>query len=68
MGDNKQLIEIIVEKDGSFSVQAKEGFSGESCRNQTRQLEMVLGGEATSTTNTKDYYDDGGDVNINLSR
>lgn len=69
MGENtKQLVEITIKKDGSFAVQAKEGFSGETCRSQTRQLEMVLGGETTGTTNTKDYYDDGGDVNINLSR
>lgn len=64
--DEKQLVEITIKKDGSFSFEAKEGFQGESCKNQTKQLEMVLGGETTGTTKTKDYYDGGGDVNINL--
>jgi hypothetical protein len=62
----KQLVEIKIKKDGSFAVQAKEGFAGESCRKQTHDLEMVLGGEAVSTENTKEYYDDGGDMNANL--
>ena len=63
----KQLVEITVKKDGTFSFEAKEGFQGESCRNQTKELEMVLGGEATSSKNTKGFYDgDGGDVNVNL--
>jgi hypothetical protein len=63
----KQLVEITVKKDGTFSFEAKEGFQGESCRNQTKELEMVLGGDATGTKNTKGYYDgDGGDVNVNL--
>lgn len=64
--DNKQVVEITIKKDGSFTFLAKEGFSGENCRNQTKQLEMVLGGEAVSSTNTKDYYD-GGDMNSNLN-
>lgn len=67
MSENtKQLVEITIKKDGSFTFLAKEGFAGENCRNQTKQLEMVLAGEQTSTTNTKDYYD-GGDINSNIN-
>lgn len=62
----KQVVEITVKKDGSFSFEAKEGFKGSSCRNQTKQLEMILGGEVDSTENTKDYYD-GGNMNTNLN-
>lgn len=62
----KQVVEIKINKEGGFTFLAKEGFHGESCRNQTKQLEMVLGGEAVSTENTKDYYD-GGDMNSNLN-
>ena len=29
---NKQVIEIRIKKDGSYTLQAKEGFAGESCR------------------------------------
>lgn len=66
--DEKQVIEITVSKDGTYTFNAVEGFSGESCRNQTKQLEMVLGGEAVSSKNTKDYYgDDGQNTEINLN-
>lgn len=67
MGDTKQLVEITIKNDGSFTFEAKEGFVGEGCRNQTKQLEMVLGGEATGTKNTPDYYGDDGDMNVNLN-
>lgn len=64
---NKQLVEITIKKDGSYTFEAKEGFAGEGCRNQTKQLEMVLGGTAEGTKNTKDYFDGGeGNTNLNL--
>lgn len=63
----KQIVEITVKKDGSFTFKAKEGFKGANCRNQTKNLELVLGGEAVDTENTKDFYDGGAmDRNINL--
>lgn len=63
---NKQVVEITIKQDGSFTFEAKEGFKGESCRNQTKSLELVLGGQVESTQNTKDYYD-GGSMNANLN-
>ena len=64
---NKQVIEIRIKKDGSYTLQAKEGFAGESCREKTKQLELMLGGEAVSTENTSAYYDNDGDNAINLN-
>lgn len=66
---NKQVVEITVKKDGSFTFEAKEGFQGANCREQTKDLELVLGGQLTSSKNTKAYFDgEGGaaDVNLNL--
>lgn len=63
----KQVIEIRIKKDGSYTLQAKEGFAGESCREKTRNLELMLGGEAVATENTPAYYEDGGDNDINLN-
>ena len=63
---NKQVVEITIKTDGSYTFEAKEGFKGANCRNQTKQLEMVLGGVVDSTENTKDYYD-GGSMNTNLN-
>jgi hypothetical protein len=65
--ENRQLVEITIKKDGSFTFEAKEGFAGESCRDKTRELEIVLGGEAVGSKNTPGYYDDGGDMNVNLN-
>lgn len=62
----KQVVEIIVKKDGTFSFKALEGFKGESCRKQTKSLELVLGGEAVDTENTKDFFD-GGAMSINTN-
>lgn len=63
----KQVIEIRIKKDGAYTLQAKEGFAGESCREKTRNLELMLGGEAVDTINTPAYYEDGGDNDINLN-
>ena len=64
----KQVVEIVVKKDGSFTFEAKEGFQGANCREQTKELELVLGGEQVKTENTKDYYkDDPMNSNINLN-
>ena len=63
----KQVIEIRIKKDGAYTLQAKEGFTGESCREKTRNLELMLGGEAVDTVNTPAYYEDDGDNDINLN-
>lgn len=66
---NKQVIQIRIKKDGSYTLEAKEGFAGESCREKTKQLELMLGGEAVNTENTSAYYDNDGsdDMNLNLN-
>ena len=55
----KQVVEITVKKNGEFTFKAKDGFKGSSCRTQTKTLEMVLGGEAVATENTKDFFEIG---------
>lgn len=63
----KQVIEIRIKKDGAYTLEAKEGFAGESCREKTRNLELMLGGEAVSSENTAAFYEDDGDNDINLN-
>lgn len=63
----KQVIEFTVKPNGEYSMLAKEGFAGTSCREQTKTIEMALNGEATSTENTKDFYDGGMPINVNLN-
>ena len=64
----KKLIEIRVKKDGSFTFEAKEGFSGTSCIEKTKELEMVLSnGQEGQTTTKSEYYDDDPGINTNLN-
>ena len=64
---NKQVVKITIKKDGSFSLEAGEGFKGQNCREKTRNLELLLGGEAVATENKSTYYEDDGDNDINLN-
>jgi hypothetical protein len=64
----KQTIQIRIKKDGSYTLEAKEGFAGQSCREKTKHLELMLGGEAVDTENTTAFYDnDDDDMNLNLN-
>lgn len=64
----KETVEIRINKEGGFTFKALEGFSGSSCVERTRNLELALGGHAISTEKTDDYYktDDSSPININL--
>ena len=59
----KQVVEIKINKDATFSIQPKEGFKGKSCVEETKNLELVLGGEKISQEKTSDYYK-GGPANV----
>lgn len=65
----RQVVEIRIKKDGSYTLEAKEGFRGENCREKTRNLELMLGGEAIDSKNTSAYYDndDNNDISLNLN-
>lgn len=62
----RQVIEFKIGKDGSYNLLAKEGFQGTSCREQTKDLEMVLNGEKVDDENTDDFYK-GDDIDLNLN-
>jgi hypothetical protein len=68
MALNKRVVGITIDNKGQFTLEAKEGFSGESCLEKTRNLEVVLGGEAVAEGKTDAYYDGDGDnpISINL--
>lgn len=53
----KETVEIRINEKGGFTFQAKEGFSGASCIERTRDLELALGGVAVNQEKTKEYYD-----------
>lgn len=63
----KKVVKITVGKDGSFRTEAVEGFAGTSCEQQTKGLELILGGVETGSGKTDDYYrPDEGPVGIDI--
>lgn len=54
----KEVVEIRINEEGGFTFQAKEGFSGASCIERTRDLELALGGRAVKQEKTDDFYKD----------
>jgi hypothetical protein len=65
----KEVVEIRINTTGGFTFKAKEGFSGESCIERTKDLELALGGKMVSQEKTKDYYrpDDADPLTIKLN-
>lgn len=53
----KEKVEIRINEKGGFTFQAKEGFSGASCIERTKDLELALGGRAVSQEKTKEFYE-----------
>lgn len=53
----KKKVKIVIAKDGSYTMTAMEGFQGESCTAQTKNLELILGGTEVGSGKTDAYYD-----------
>lgn len=66
----KRHIAVTIDKQGAFTVEAKEGFVGESCVEKTKNIELLLGEGATEMASGKTdaYFDGDGDnpISINL--
>lgn len=65
----KEVVEIRINEEGGFTFQAKEGFSGSSCVERTKDLELALGAHEISKEKTKEFYspDDFSPINIKLN-
>lgn len=65
---NREVVEIRINEKGGFTFEAKEGFSGASCVERTKELEIALGGRTPASTKKKDeYYNpDSSPVTVNL--
>lgn len=53
----EKKMKITIHKDGAYSMEALEGFSGESCLEKTRDVELLLGGSEINSGKTAAYYD-----------
>lgn len=64
----KKRIRITIDAKGNYGLEALEGFSGASCVEKTKDIELVLGGTEVDSGKTDAYFDpdDTNDVSINL--
>ena len=60
----KRKVRVTIAKDGSYKLEALEGFSGTSCVQGTQQIELALGGTTVETGKTQAYYDPDGDDGV----
>lgn len=65
---DQRRVRITIDGQGNYALEALEGFSGASCVEQTKELEVAIGGVAVDEGKTAAYYDDDGSnpVSINL--
>lgn len=57
-------IELIINEDGSYTIEAMEGFNGQSCAQKTANIISILGGVEKETKHKPEYFNPDGD-NLN---
>ena len=57
-------VEIIINEDGSYAIDAIEGFVGQSCDQKTANIIAICGGQEVDKKEKPEYYDGNGD-NLN---
>ena len=65
---NQRRVRITIDNKGNYGIEALEGFSGTSCVEQTRELEIAIGGAVVDEGKTDAYYnpEDDNPVSLNL--
>lgn len=63
---NEKRIGITIGTKGEVMLQAKEGFSGTSCVEATRNLEIAIGGQEVADGKTSAYYDGDNDSPVTI--
>ena len=56
---------ITINEDGSTEIDLLEGFSGMSCVEKSKEIELLIGGSQVEQKQKPEYYE-GGDVSIDL--
>lgn len=56
---------ITIEEDGTADIDLQEGFSGMSCVEKSKEIELILGGTQVEQKQKPEMYD-GGDVSVDL--
>ena len=57
---------ITIAEDGTADIDLLEGFSGMSCVEKSREIELILGGQQIEQQAKPEMYDGSGDISIDL--
>lgn len=63
---NYRKIQIVIDNEGNYTLEAMEGFSGASCVQGTQEIEVAIGGSTTESEKKDEYYMPDNDTSINL--
>ena len=63
---NYKKIKIIIDKEGNYGLEALEGFSGTSCVEKTKEIEVAIGGTTVDEGKKDEYYMPDNDASVNL--
>ena len=61
----KQM-DIVFNSDGTTEIDLKEGFSGMSCVEKSKQLEIIIGGTQIEQKEKPEYYEADTSVDIGI--
>ena len=61
----KQM-DIVLNPDGTTEIDLKEGFSGMSCVEKSKQLEIIIGGTQVEQKEKPEYYEADTSVDIGI--
>ena len=62
--NGRQCIRITIDKTGAYRFEAMEGFSGQSCVEKTKTIELVLGGTQVDSGKKDSYYNGDSPENV----
>lgn len=61
-----KTLKVVIAKDGSYSLETS-GFTGESCVNATKEIELILGGTEVKSGKKDEFYMDDFDSSVNIN-
>lgn len=65
-----KVVDITINSDGTTDIDLKEGFSGMSCVEKAKQIELIIGGSVIEQKEKPEYYeqDESIDLGINIQQ
>ena len=65
-----KIVDITINSDGTTDIDLKEGFSGMSCVEKAKQIELIIGGSVIEQKEKAEYYeqDESIDLGINIQQ